>query len=97
MEKRRLVIVTWHDAWADHDNFASAHGMAQTHEPMVVNTLGYVIVDDEEGLSIANEQSTEDGKTIYRGRTFIPRAMVQRVEEYRLSRARAPKLPEPVV
>jgi hypothetical protein len=92
METLRLVIVTWHDAWADHDNFASAHGLAQTHEPMVVESLGWIVTDDDKGISIVNEQSTEEGKAIYRGRTFIPRAMVQSVQEYKLSKPRQPKV-----
>lgn len=89
MDEKSLVIVTWHDAWADQDNFASAHGMAQTHEPMVVHTLGWIVHDDDKGLSVVNEMSNEDGKAIYRGRTFIPRAMVQKVTPYQLSKPRA--------
>lgn len=89
----RLAIVTWHDAWADQDNFSTAHGLIQTHDPMVVRTLGWIIADDEKGISIVNEKSIEDGVGIYRGRTFIPRAMVQKVEEFRLSKPRVKKEP----
>lgn len=88
MDEKALVIVTWHDAWADHDNFTSAHGLAQTHEPMVVESLGWVIQDDANGISIVNEKSIEDGSAIYRGRTFIPRAMIQKVVPYKLSKPR---------
>lgn len=92
---KKLVLVTWHDAWQDQDNFASAHGIAATHAPLVVNTLGWVIQDDEVGISVVNEHSSEDGKDTFRGRTFVPRAMVQKVTEFRLAKPRKAKAPPP--
>ncbi len=92
---RRLVLVTWHDAWQDTDNFASAHGIASTHQPLVVNTLGWIIADDEVGISVVNEHSHEDGTERFRGRTFIPRPMVQKVTEFALSKPRKKKEPSP--
>lgn len=83
MKTDRLVLVEWDDAWQDQDNFATAHGIAQTHQAMKVVTLGWVIVDNEAGISLANEKSQEEPPG-YRGRTFIPRAMVTRVTEVRL-------------
>lgn len=91
VENRRLVLIEWSDAWADTDNFSSAHGIIQSHAPMIVQTLGWVIQDDEVGISVVNELSTEDGKSIFRGRTFIPRAMVQKVTEFTLSKPRKKK------
>lgn len=94
----QFVEVIWHDAWVDDDNFATAHGLALTHKPMVVKTRGWLIVDDKEGVSVAAEESaTEDDGKVFRGRTFIPRAMIQSVTPYRLvavkpRKPRAPKL-----
>lgn len=73
---KQLTIVKWDDAWQDQENFATIHGIKQTHEPMLVETMGVLLVDDETGISIANERSTQDGKDVYRGRSFIPRAMI---------------------
>lgn len=57
-----------------------------THKPMEVKTRGWLLVDDTEGVSVANEESTTaDGSTVFRGRTFIPRAMIQSVVPYRLA------------
>ena len=83
-----LVIVEWQDAWSDEANFATAHGVKSTHEPMVVRTLGYVLVDDETGISVVAERSVQDGHDVFRGRTFIPRAMVKSVTPYKLSKPR---------
>lgn len=97
MDRRQLTVVRWDDAWADQDNFATAHGIKQTHEPMLVVTMGTILVDDEAGISIANEHSTQDGKDVYRGRTFIPRAMIKSVETFNLTKLRThkPKPPAP--
>lgn len=91
---RQLVIVKWDDAWQDQENFSTAHGIISTHGPMPVETLGWVIQDDEEGISVVNEQSTQDGHDVYRGRTFIPRKMIRSVTPYNLIKPRKPK-PKP--
>ena len=86
------VEVKWLDAWADTENFATAHGIALTHKPMLVRTRGWLIVDDEVGVSVAAEDSLDDGGDIvYRGRTFIPRLMIQSVEPFPPKRTRSKK------
>src|SRR5688572_16790655 len=88
----QFVEVIWDDAWMDDDNFSTAHGLALTHKPMVVKTRGWLIVDDEAGVSVANEESrTEDDGTVFRGRTFIPRAMIKSVTPYRLAEVKPRK------
>lgn len=83
-----FVEVVWNDAWQDTENFQSAHGITLTHKPLVVKTLGWLVVDDEVGVSVANERSQDgDGET-FRGRSFIPRAMVQSVTPYKLAKPR---------
>lgn len=89
----QVVIVKWLDAWQDQENFTTAHGIKATHEPMPVETMGRLIQEDEVGISVANERSTQDGHDVFRGRTFIPRAMVQSVETFNLVRPRKPKPP----
>lgn len=100
MAGTKFVEVTWLDAWMDDSNFTTAHGLAMTHKPMEVKTRGWLLVDDEVGVSVANEESkTADDSTVFRGRTFIPRAMVQTIVAYRLAvvkprKPRVKKLPE---
>lgn len=87
----KLVLVIWEDAWQDQENFATLHGVTSTHNPMVVQTMGWLLVDDATGISVANERSSEDGKDTYRGRTFIPRAMVVSVNPFRMMKPVSPK------
>ncbi len=81
---KRLVLVAWNDAWQDQENFTSAHGISLTHHPMIVETLGWVIQEDDTGISIVNECNEQDGAEVYRGRTFIPHAMIKKVTDFRL-------------
>lgn len=90
--ERQLVVVKWLDAWQDQENFTTAHGIKATHEPMPVETIGWLVQDDEVGVSLANEQSTQDGHDVFRGRTFVPRAMVQSVTPFKLTKPRKPKV-----
>lgn len=88
---KHLVLVEWNDAWGDTDGFATMHGIQQTHHPMQVQTIGWLLQDDEVGVSLANEQSIADGTPTYRGRTFIPRAMVVEVTLFKLTKTRPAK------
>lgn len=90
--KHQLALVIWDDAWADQDNFATAHGISVTHAPLRVKTLGWIILDDEVGISIANEHGSTDGQDVFRGRTFIPRAMIRDIILYNLIKTRRPKV-----
>lgn len=92
--ERRLVLIKWNDAWGDQDNFASSHSIAMSHRPMSVETLGWLIHEDETGLSVVNERSVEEGNDVYRGRTFVPRAMVHSVTDFTLAKPRK-KLAKP--
>lgn len=92
MEKRQLVIVQWLDAWQDQENFTTAHGIKATHEPLPVQTIGWLIHEDEIGVSVANEQSTEDGHDVFRGRTFVPRLMIKSVTPFNLTKTRVKKV-----
>jgi 3-deoxy-D-arabino-heptulosonate 7-phosphate (DAHP) synthase len=91
---KTITIVTWDDAWQDQENFSTPHGMRATHEPMKVVTMGTVVVDDESGISMACEESSQDGHAVYRGRTFIPRAMIRSVETFNLTKQKKKKAVE---
>lgn len=63
--------------------------VAVAHKPMVIHTLGYLLREDDVGVSLANEYYDED--ETYRGRTFVPRAMVISIKRYRLTTERKRK------
>jgi hypothetical protein len=67
---------------------------------MLIQTIGWLLQDDSTGVSLANEQSTEDGQQTWRGRTFVPRGMVQSVVPFTAEKAkrakRVPKIDKPV-
>jgi|SRR5882672_8946356 len=86
-----LVECVWNDAWEDEANFTSIHGAQLTHKAMIVQTIGWLIIDNEVGVRIANERSADEGGDVYRGITFVPRAMVKSVTPFTLTRQRKPK------
>ena len=94
--KAQLVVVAWEDAWQDQENFVTLHGIQQTHAPMGVQTIGWLLQDDAIGVSVANERSSDNGQETYRGRTFVPRAMVRSVTPFKMTRPRTKKQ-EPAV
>lgn len=79
-----LVLVVWNDAWVDGEATAGHAEATLKHKPMVITTMGWLLVDNDVGVQIANEYY-EDG---YRGRTFIPRAMVQSMTPFILAKPR---------
>jgi hypothetical protein len=65
----QLVVVRWNDAWVDGTDPVSLADAAATHKPKVIETLGWILKEDEVGISIANEHYADE--ETYRGRTFI--------------------------
>ena len=86
MTKLPLVIVEWDDAWTDEQT-VTLEDVRASHKPMVVTTIGWLLLEDEVGVSLANEFY---GGT-YRGRTFILRSMVKSVTPYVLTKPRKKK------
>lgn len=79
-----LALVRWHDAHSDSGQHAESD---IPHEALAVHTSGYLLRDDDKGISIAAEWIPESDN--YRAVTFIPRALVLGVD--RLSRPRTRK------
>ena len=79
----QLALILWDDAWSDQEPVTEyAAGVA--HAPEQINTLGWILRDDEIGITVVNEFYGDK----YRGRTFIPRGMVRTVTRYTLQRPR---------
>lgn len=83
-----FVKVIWHDAWVDSDNPVSIEDVRLHHKPTVVETLGWLLLQDEVGVSIASERY----EGYFRGRGFIPAGMILSVTPYKLIKPRVPKL-----
>ena len=75
MNLKPLVIVEWLDANATQLSSFEEHEIP--HAPMTAQTLGWLLRDDEKGVSVAGEFFETD-KT-WRSVTFVPRGMVVRV------------------
>lgn len=78
MNDHPLVLVTWNDAWGNsHEDIAPSDALFE-HRPMEMQTVGWLVHQDEAGVSLFTERKkTADS---YRGRTFIPRAMVVSID-----------------
>lgn len=72
-----LVIVTWHDANA---TATEVYTKAKHHAPAVLLTVGWLVENDERGVSLCCERNQDDAEPWYRGHTFIPKGMVVSVE-----------------
>lgn len=82
-----LVVIQWADAWVKADEAVTLQDAKTSHGAAIVTTLGWVLIDDESGVSLANEKYDDT----YRGRTFIPRAMVQSMTTFVLAKPRKKK------
>ena len=89
-----IVIVEWNDAWLEGTEFVTMDGIKDSHAPWVVQTMGWMLQDDDKGISIANERVVVDDRERFRGRTFIPRQMVVSVEPVKKPRKRQLAAPE---
>lgn len=96
MNEFRFVFVTWDDAWGDaHENISPAD-VSEKHAPTRMQTSGWLLKDDDRGVSLFAERCLDQGDGGYRGRTFIPRAMIISVSDKPNPRKpRKPKAPPP--
>ena len=89
--KPLLVIAVWDDAWADSSDFCTPKDVHMKHKATVMETIGWLLGDDKEGVSIFNERCLDDGQEQYRGRTFIPRPLIRSVTPFKLASIRKPR------
>ena len=71
-----LVSCRWWDAWADGSDIATVNDAHEKHKATLMETFGWLVVDNEAGVSIFNERCLDKGDESFRSRTFIPRAMI---------------------
>lgn len=87
----RFAIVRWLDAWSDGVDDTSAEKAFESHKPVEMETRGWILMDDEVGVSMFYERHSD--KSAYRGRTFIPRGMIKSIEDFPVKRK--PKASKP--
>lgn len=92
MTKLPLVVVEWADAWIDGSDPVNLADVKASHKPKIIVTLGYMLLQDEVGISLANEYYQDED--VYRGRTFIPAQMLRSVKEHKLTKTRRKKTNE---
>ena len=86
----RFVACRWLDAWCDGVDDVSIEKVAEKHKPLEMETRGWLLLDDDIGVSLFYERSGDQAS--YRGRTFIPRGMVKSVTDFPPKRKRKPKV-----
>ena len=74
-----VVEVVWDDAHGAAIGDVTLSDIGNYHRPTVMQTLGWLLKDDDVGVSVANERCMDQGDETYRGRTFIPRVLVKSV------------------
>ena len=84
-----LVLCIWHDANVGGDDAVTLENVAAYHKPTIVHTLGWLLKDDADGVTIVNEFYDNT----YRGRTFVPRPMIVDVIYHKLSKFPKPRRP----
>ena len=88
------AIITWNDAHARNQAVEYEESeLIQQHRPEVCMTLGLVVLDDDKGITLYNE---ETGPTSVRGISFIPRSIIESVTYVTLAPVRRKK-EKPVV
>lgn len=85
----QFAYVIWNDAWCDATEAIAVTDAHLNHRASVHITTGWILFQDENGLSIANEYCPAD--QTYRGRTYIPIGMLVSVNIVKFSKPRTPK------
>ena len=83
-----FVMVIWDDAWSDSVGAVTVKDAHELHKAARYETRGWMLVDNETGISVFPERCLDEGEVTYRGRTFIPRSLIKNVTPLRFSAPR---------
>jgi hypothetical protein len=75
-----FVSVIWLDAWKGATTEVTLKDVDQHHKAFRLMSRGWLLKDDEAGVTIANECGLATDDEGYRGLSFIPRGMIESVE-----------------
>jgi len=82
-----FISCKWLDAWTDGVDDTTLEKVKEKHRPIEMETRGWLLVDDDVGISLFYERSLESPQS-YRGRTFIPRGMIKSIDILNISKPR---------
>lgn len=82
--------VWWDDPQGSATTVINSANIASKHKPVLMETTGWIVRDDADGISICNERYLEEGEWQYRGHTFIVRSLIKRVQKRRRRGRTAP-------
>ena len=82
-----MIVLLWKDAHTSTDEFSITE-LNDKHRPWQIETVGWLLRNDEEGVSLANEKT---GSDTFRGHTFVLKSMVVSVKPYKTPRKRKSK------
>ena len=99
MANPAFVACIWNDAWADAIEGVTLKDVADKHRPTIMETRGWLLYEDEEGVSIAAERCLDKGEEYYRGRSYIPKVLIISVTALKISKPRKPhiKIVDPTI
>ncbi len=80
----QFVIVEWDDPNSSSVEVITEENLEAFHVPEAMKTAGWLLRDDDRGVSIANEVYFERDKPRWRGHTFIMRALIRAVTPAKL-------------
>ncbi|MCR4340835.1 MAG: hypothetical protein NUW01_13225 [Gemmatimonadaceae bacterium] len=83
VEQPKRVTVWWNDAHATKESIDHKDAVGKYHAPYPVATIGWLVKDDKEGVSIAHSWNPPNGKFEpwdYRDLHFFPRGTITKVE-----------------
>ncbi len=83
-----IVVIVWDDAWKSATADYSLDDIVTHHKPAVEQTIGWLMKEDEEGITVANERGTGDGADQFRGVSYIPRKMIRSITHFKLTSPR---------
>lgn len=89
-----FVMVRWKDAWVDGSDTVGVNDPDPKHQATLMETVGWLLQDTPEGVSLFNERCVDAGSDLYRSRTMIPRELILSVTPFTLTKRRAKRAPE---
>lgn len=76
-----MVLLVWEDAHGDPTRQVWSLEELVAHQPLIVESLGWILIEDPRGVTLAQERiQNEDGTFSYRGVGFVPRGMIRSVQ-----------------
>ena len=91
MSSPAFVSCIWRDAWADAVEGVTLKDVADKHRPTIMETRGWLLYEDADGVSILGERCLDIGDDYYRGRSYIPKVLIQSISPWPAVKARKPR------